>query len=228
METSRVCRTESAGPKQWAVAGTTLLQSPTVRRRPLALAAAAIAAVAVSLTLTATAAAAAVRARHHRHTTSTCSGARTAIAASTKSALRAAVVCLINRQRTSRGLPALTADSKLDRSAQGWTNEMVSHHEFTHGADFAERITAAGFHWSQAGENIATGYPTPESVVTAWMHSAGHCENILDPGFRYVGTGVSRGATIVSPGTWTQDFGLLMGQRAPSGNRAAAAGCPYG
>jgi uncharacterized protein YkwD len=227
METSRVCRTESTRPTQSRVAGTTLLQSPTVRRRPLALAAAAIAAVAVSLTLTATAAAAA-RARHHRHAKSGCAGASTAIAASTKSALRAAVVCLINRQRTSRGLPALTADSKLDRSAQGWTNEMVSHHEFTHGADFAERISAAGFHWSQAGENIATGYPTPDSVVTAWMRSAGHCVNILDPAFRYVGTGVSRGATIVSPGTWTQDFGLLMGQRAPSGDRAAAAGCPYG
>jgi uncharacterized protein YkwD len=227
METSRVCRTESTRPTQSTVAGTTLLQSPTVRRRPLSLAAAAIAAVAVSLTLTATAAAA-VRARHHRHAKSGCAGASTAIAASTKSALRAAVVCLINRQRTSRGLPALTADSKLDRSAQGWTNEMVSHHEFTHGADFAERISAAGFHWSQAGENIATGYPTPDSVVTAWMRSAGHCVNILDPAFRYVGTGVSRGATIVSPGTWTQDFGLLMGQRAPSGDRAAAAGCPYG
>jgi len=183
--------------------------------------------VAVSLTLTATAAAAA-RARHHRHAKSGCAGASTAIAASTKSALRAAVVCLINRQRTSRGLPALTADAKLDRSAQGWTNEMVSHHEFTHGADFAERISAAGFHWSQAGENIATGYPTPDSVVTAWMRSAGHCVNILDPAFRYVGTGVSRRATIVSPGTWTQDFGLLMGQRAPSGDRAPAAGCPYG
>lgn len=228
MEAPRVCRTASARPTQVTVAGTPRLQSPTVRRSPLALAVAAIAAVAVSLTLSATAAAAAVRARHHRHATSTCSGAHTAIAASTKSALRAAVVCLINRQRTSRGLPALTADSKLDRSAQGWTDVMVAHHEFTHGADFAERITAAGFHWSQAGENIATGYPTAASVVAAWMRSTGHCANILDPGFRYVGTGVSRRATIVSPGTWTQDFGLLMGQRAPSGNEAPAAGCPYG
>ncbi|MFZ0385190.1 MAG: CAP domain-containing protein [Solirubrobacteraceae bacterium] len=183
--------------------------------------------MAISLTLSAAAAAAAVRARHHRRATSTCSGGRTAIAASTKSALRTAVVCLINQQRTSRGLPVLIADSKLDRSAQAWTDEMVAHHEFTHGADFAERITAAGFHWSQAGENIATGYPTPASVVAGWMRSAGHCENILDPAFRYVGTGVSRGATIVSPGTWTQDFGLLRGQRAPSGNRAPAAGCPY-
>ena len=182
--------------------------------------------MAISLTLSATAAAA-PRATHHRHATRSCAGATTAIAVSTKPALRAAVVCLINRQRTSRGLPRLVADSKLDRSAQGWTNEMVSHHEFTHGADFAERISAAGFRWSQAGENIATGYPTPTSVVAGWMRSTGHCENILDPAFRYVGTGVSRGATVLSPGTWTQDFGLLMGQRAPSGNRGPESGCPY-
>jgi uncharacterized protein YkwD len=208
--------------------GIPLLQSQTTRRRPLASAAAAIAAVAISLILSAAAAAAAVSATHHRHAGSPCAGASTAIAASTTSTLRAAVVCLINRQRTSRGLPALTADSKLDRSAQGWTNEMVSHHEFTHGTDFAVRITAAGFRWSQAGENIATGYTTPGAAVAGWMASTGHCENILDPAFRYVGTGVSPHATIVSPGTWTQDFGLLMGQRPPSGDSAPAAGCPYG
>jgi uncharacterized protein YkwD len=204
----------------------TLLQSHPVRRNPLALAVAAIAAVAISLSLSATAAAAAVH-THHRHATSTCAGASTAIAASTTPAMRAAVVCLINQQRTSRGLPALTANARLDRSAQGWTNEMVSHHEFTHGADFAERISTAGFHWSQAGENIASGFPTPASVVSGWMASAGHCENILSPTFREVGTGVSARATVVSPGTWTQDFGLLMSQRPASGNGAPAAGCPY-
>jgi uncharacterized protein YkwD len=203
-----------------------LLPSHPLRRTPLALATAALVAVVVSLILTATATAAA-RTTHHRDATSTCTGASTAIAASTASAARATVVCLINRERTSRGLPALAASSKLDRSAQGWTNELVSHHEFTHGDDFAERISATGFHWSQAGENIATGYPTPTSVVAGWMASAGHCVNILNPTFRYVGTGVNRGATVVSPGTWTEDFGLLSGQRAPSSDGAPAAGCPY-
>jgi uncharacterized protein YkwD len=188
--------------------------------------AAAIAAVAVSLILTATAAAAP---RHNeRRTARTCAGANTTIAASTTTALRAAVLCLINRQRTTRELPALAADPKLDRSAQRWTNVMVSRHEFTHGTDFAQRISAAGFDWSQAGENIATGFSTPATVVAGWMGSTGHCQNILDPAYRYVGTGVSRGATIVSPGTWTQDFGLLIGQRPASNNHAPAAGCPYG
>jgi uncharacterized protein YkwD len=203
-----------------------LLPSDPLRRNPLALATAVLATVVVSLILTSTATAA-VRATHHRQATSSCTAASTAVAASTASATRAAVVCLINLERTSRGLPVLTASSQLDRSAQRWTNQLVSHHEFTHGTDFAERISATGFHWSQAGENIATGYPTPASVVAGWMASTGHCENILAPTFRYVGTGVNRGATVVSPGTWTEDFGLLAGQRTPSSDGAPAAGCPY-
>jgi uncharacterized protein YkwD len=205
------------------------IQSHSVQRRRSALTAAAFAAVAISFSVSATAAVAApAHKTHHRHAMSTaCTGASTAVANSTAEASRAAVVCLINRQRTSRGLPALSADSRLDRSAQNWTNEMVSHHEFTHGVNFAERISTAGFRWSQAGENIASGFPTPASVVAGWMGSTGHCENILSPAFREVGTGVSRGATVVSPGTWTQDFGLLMGQRPASSNRGPASGCPY-
>jgi uncharacterized protein YkwD len=205
-----------------------LLQFHLVRHRPLVLAAAAVAAVSVSLILSVTASAAvATRATRHHRAPRTCTEASTPIAASTASAMRAAVVCLINQQRTSRGLPALNADSQLDRSAQDWTDELVSHHEFTHGADFAERISATGFRWSQAGENIAGGFLTPAAVVAGWMGSTGHCENILSPAFREVGTGVSARATIVSPGTWTQDFGLRMGQRPESGNDGPAAGCPY-
>ena len=104
---------------------------------------------------------------------------------------------------------------------------MVRDHEFTHGTDFSARISDAGFDWSQAGENIATGFRTPAAVVRGWMRSTGHCENILDPDYRYVGTGVSAARTIVAPGTWTQDFGLRMGQRAPSGNHGPEDSCPF-
>ncbi len=159
-----------------------------------------------------------------------CPAAHTPITHSSRAELQRAVVCLINQQRHHRGLPGLRESPRLNRSAQGWTNIMVTHRDFSHGADFAARISAAGFDWSNVGENIATGFTTPASVVTAWMASKGHCQNILNPQYRYVGTGVSdRSITGHSTldGTWTQDFGLLMGQHAPSGNWAPAAGCPY-
>ncbi len=142
--------------------------------------------------------------------------------------LQRAVLCLINQQRTQRGLPELHANALLDRSAQGWTDVMVAHRLFSHGADFAARISAVGYHWSSVGENIATGLATPASVVRAWMASTGHCQNILDPVYHDVGTGVSDGPTVASDGTWTQDFGLLMGHSDPSHDWGPATGCPYG
>lgn len=158
-----------------------------------------------------------------------CANAHTRISNASRPALQKAVVCLINHQRAWHHLPRLHASRRLNRSAQGWTNTMVREGSFGHGSDFASRITAVGFHWSMAGENIATGFPTPAAVVRAWMASPGHCRNILSPSFADVGTGVSRRgiAGAGSYGTWTQDFGLPMGHRPPSGNSGPASGCPY-
>ena len=183
---------------------------------------------AVVIALTAVLCLAPVAAAHSRGRRG-CAGAHTPIVASSRAALKRAVVCLINGQRRERGLPRLAANGRLNRSAQRWTNVMVDDRAFTHGADFASRITAVGFNWSNVGENIATGFATPASVVRAWMASTGHCQNILNPDFRFVGTGVDAASAGAgeAPGTWTQDFGLLMGQRPASGNWGPAGGCPY-
>jgi uncharacterized protein YkwD len=144
--------------------------------------------------------------------------------------MRAAVVCLLNQQRNSRGLPGLHVSAKLNQSAQSWNQWMVSTGNFTHGNNFAGRISAVGYDWQTAGENIATGYATPREVVRAWMASPDHCTNILDPSFRDVGTGVTAaavGSWATQPSTWTNDFGLLMSQNAPSHKTGPQNGCPY-
>ena len=140
------------------------------------------------------------------------------------------MVCLINRERAAHHLPALHASPMLNRSAQGWTNVMVSSDQFSHGANFASRISAAGYTWRSAGENIATGFATPRAVVHAWMGSTGHCANILNPTFRNIGTGVSSRPVkgfATGSGTWTQDFALGMHESPPSGNTGPMDGCPY-
>ena len=78
------------------------------------------------------------------------------------------------------------------------------------------------------GWNIAAGYATPRSVVTGWMASTDHCRNILNPAFRDVGTG-ERDASVgpYGGGTWSQDFGLRLGQSPPSHNQGPMQGCPY-
>jgi uncharacterized protein YkwD len=145
-------------------------------------------------------------------------------------AVRAAVVCLINRQRTEHGLPPLTVSAQLNRSAQDWAVTMVWTDDFSHGSDPFARISAAGYAWQAAGENIATGQPTPDAVVASWMASPGHCRMILSPEFRNVGTGeipapVTGSST--GPATWAQDFGLLAGARSPSHDSVPADRCPY-
>jgi uncharacterized protein YkwD len=168
--------------------------------------------------------------RHHARADVACAGANASVGNTSAGVLRSAVVCLINQQRALHHLPPLQASPLLNHSAQDWTNAMVSTDQFTHGINFAGRISAAGYVWRSAGENIATGYSTPRSVVHAWMASTGHCQNILNPTYRNVGTGISphpvRGWA-TGPGTWTQDFALGMRQSAPSGNFGPMDGCPY-
>jgi uncharacterized protein YkwD len=171
--------------------------------------------------------------RRHRplrgHASSACAGADTAVGSASPETLRAAVLCLVNDERTSRGLPRLSANSRLDRSAQGWTNTMMRIGNLTHGNDFAARISAVGYDWQTAGENIATGFDTPRAVVAAWMGSPGHCRNILNPSFADIGIGLNAGGIDGSGGaTWTQDFGLWIGQLPRSHNTAPMNSCGSG
>ena len=170
---------------------------------------------------------------HHRHhharvAEPVCADADTPPTAASAAAMRRAVLCLVNRERTSRGLPALRAKRALSASAQRWTNSMVSSGFFSHGADFSSRISAAGYVWVYAGENIASGFDTPRAVVRAWMGSRDHCRNILDPHYADVGSGVVPRPVGEDRGSsWTQDFGLRVGRALPSRDEDPRSRCPY-
>lgn len=143
--------------------------------------------------------------------------------------MTAAVDCLINQQRLLFGLPVMQVSAKLNRAAESWTAKMVSTGNFNH-AKLGARLSDVGYDWADGGENIATGYLTPRDVVAGWMASPDHCQNILDPAYRAMGTGEEAapvGNWASGGATWTQDFGLLMGQRSASHNHRPAAGCPY-
>ena len=130
------------------------------------------------------------------------------------------VLCLVNAERTQRGLPRLAQDPRLDTAAAKHSTDMVRRDFFSHdapsGASPSDRIRAAGYlrgarGWSIA-ENIAYGtgsFATPQSIVRGWMRSAGHKRNILHRGFSAIGIGVALGAP--SPGdagaTYTTTFG---------------------
>lgn len=121
------------------------------------------------------------------------------------------VVTLVNKERSAAGCGPLTEDPQLQKAAQGHSDDMAARHFFDHtnpdGADPGQRITAAGYHWSTYGENIAQGQQTAAAVMDSWMNSPGHRANILNCSFKDIGVGVHKGT---GGPWWTQDFGAKM------------------
>src|SRR3954463_9608672 len=127
-----------------------------------------------------------------------------------------ATLCLLNKERTSRGIRKLHDNSRLDLASRRHANDMSRRNYFDHG-DFVGRIKAArylrGARGYTLGENIAWGswdYATPANIVDGWMHSAGHRANILNGRFHEIGLGVARGAPVGGQdraGTYVTDFG---------------------
>lgn len=137
-----------------------------------------------------------------------------------------AVTCLVNAERTARGLPALTRDSHLDTAARDHSADMADNNYFDHdsqdGTAFSKRITDAGYSWVSAGENIAAGQRTAKAVMTSWMASTGHCQNILSGSYLDLGVGLAPGGSYGI--YWTQDFARRGGSGTSS---TAASGCPF-
>jgi uncharacterized protein YkwD len=117
----------------------------------------------------------------------------------------AEVVALTNQQRARSGCGALRVDARITAAAQKHSADMAANDYFDHdskdGRDFADRIRAEGYP-SPAAENIAQGQRSAEEVVTSWMESPGHRENILDCALTTIGVGYSPDGNY-----WTQDFG---------------------
>ncbi|WCD84366.1 hypothetical protein KPP03845_100688 [Streptomyces xanthophaeus] len=118
----------------------------------------------------------------------------------------AEVVALVNKERAKAGCSALTVNAKLTAAALNHSKDMAAHSNMSHtgsdGSDPGQRITRAGYSWSTYGENVAYGYSTPEQVMTGWMNSPGHRENILNCSFKEIGVGLAQPNSY-----WTQAFG---------------------
>jgi len=125
-----------------------------------------------------------------------------------------AMLCLVNRARTSRGLSPLASPSLLNQAADRKSGDMLRCDEFSHeacGREFTYWIERFGYEACGAGENIAWGSGsrgTALSIFRAWMHSSGHRRNILGP-YADIGIGLRVGSIEGFSGArvWTQQFG---------------------
>jgi uncharacterized protein YkwD len=156
-----------------------------------------------------------------------CANTRVQPNAANLALVRAATLCLVNRERTSRGESALRPNEDLQAAAQGHSTSMSSDDYFEHdgpgGSTPLSRMRAAGYIFSSrlgyaVGENIAWGtlwLATPKAIVAGWMSDPGHRANILDATFRDSGVGVSPHPLASLAGgesgaIYTQDFGRIL------------------
>lgn len=120
---------------------------------------------------------------------------------------RQEVLRLVNAERSRRGLEPLSSDPVLESIANRRAQEIVQlfSHDRPNGQSYDSLyrelgVTGYGY-W---GENIAMGQSDASAVVTAWMNSEGHRENILKPEYRKIGIGVYY---VNGTPYWAQNFG---------------------
>lgn len=173
------------------------------RLRPAAVVVSALVAAALAPSLQ-TASAAGACARHDAGT-------------ATARALRLEIRCLINGERTARGLAPLRPNGALFAAAGRHARDMVRRRYFSHysrsGSGPASRISGAGYLRNASnytvGENIAwqTGRDA-RWVVGSWMRSPLHRKALLLPRFRELGIGVVKSSPHGGSGlTAVVDFG---------------------
>lgn len=102
-----------------------------------------------------------------------------------------ALLAQTNDYRTTYHEPALELNPLLTAAAQAKANDMVKKNYWSHVTPSGEQpwgfVTAAGYQYEAAGENLAYGFATSSQVMIAWMNSSEHRANILDADYQDVG-----------------------------------------
>ncbi len=107
-----------------------------------------------------------------------------------------AMIDLMNKERTGRGLKVLAFDPRLREVARAHSADMFSRGYFSHyspeGESVAGRAAKAGIDYLVIGENLAYA-PSLDLAHKGLMNSEGHRANILSADYNRVGVGVMDG-----------------------------------
>lgn len=130
--------------------------------------------------------------------------------------------CLIDRERTGRGLRSLQPNRDLQRVAADQAQDMVIGEYFGDdslaGKTPWQRVTrsryASGAHGLVLGQNIGWGIgalATPSAMMSAWMRSPEHRRITLTADYRDIGVGVAPSPPVEPKGslegaTYTVEF----------------------
>ncbi|MGB3019937.1 MAG: CAP domain-containing protein [Microgenomates group bacterium] len=105
-----------------------------------------------------------------------------------------------NEQRVNNGLKPLIYNQKLATAAANKAQNMFANNYWAHFGPNGETpwqfITASGYRYESAGENLAKNFLYSKNVVSAWMNSPTHRENMLRKDFTEVGFAVVDGGLV--------------------------------
>lgn len=98
-----------------------------------------------------------------------------------------------NEARAEVGVAPLVLDETLSKAACHRAAEMDYYDTFSHtrpdGTSCFSVFDEYGIRYGWAGENIASGYPSPRAVVNGWINSPGHYANMINESFTKLGVG---------------------------------------
>lgn len=96
---------------------------------------------------------------------------------------------ITNNYRSLVGVSSLTLDSSLVEAASIRAKELSDSFSHTrpNGSGCFTVLSELGISYGTAGENIAAGYSSSQSVMEGWRSSSGHYQNIISSKFKKIG-----------------------------------------
>jgi uncharacterized protein YkwD len=121
---------------------------------------------------------------------------------------------LVNQVRARNGAGELSWCPALIRSSVAHSQDMALRNYFDHdspeGGTILDRTNIAGYNGGTVGENIAFGQRSVDEVMSGWIDSPGHFENLINSDYEHFGYATASGIYQSSRGLfWTQNFGAL-------------------
>jgi uncharacterized protein YkwD len=168
---------------------------------------------------------------------SSCPNTELQVSELSQDAIESSIACLINAERAADGIRPVQPNGDLRQAALSHSSEMVSHGYFEHtspaGVTFVNRIEETGYtHGVRSwvvGENLVWGtglLSTPQALVTAWMNSPPHRENLLRARFREIGLAAVVGTPVSSSDatgvTVSSEYGYRSSGKKPRRSKTKA------
>lgn len=126
---------------------------------------------------------------------------------------------LISAYRGRHDLGPVHVDSRLMQAAASYARAMGEADRIGHGigGSLPKRVSAAGYDWGAAAENLAAGYSSLDDAMAGWKASAGHRRNLLNVHVTEIGI-----AAVATPAGSRQRSYWALILAAPQPQRAVA------